>query len=48
VWIFAGGTPPRDFLEKIGVEFRMLDMTLEASAEAKQATLFTKELASVS
>lgn len=48
VWIFAGGTPPRDFLEKIGVEFRMLDMTLEASAEAKQAALFTKELASVS
>ena len=37
VWIFAGGTPPTDFLKKIGVEFGMLDMTLEAGKEAKQA-----------
>src|SRR5271157_1818716 len=39
VWIFAGGTPPNDFLRKIGVEFGMRDMTLEASNEAKQAAL---------
>jgi thioredoxin reductase (NADPH) len=39
VWIFAGGTPPNDFLKKIGVEFGMRDITLEASKEAKQATL---------
>jgi thioredoxin reductase (NADPH) len=39
VWIFAGGTPPTDFLKKIGVEFGMRDMTLEASKEARQAFL---------
>jgi len=39
VWIFAGGTPPNDFLKKIGVEFGVRDMTLEASSEAKQAAL---------
>jgi hypothetical protein len=27
VWIFAGGTPPNDFLKKIGVAFGMHDMT---------------------
>ncbi len=40
VWIFAGGEPPRAFLEKIGVNLRNRDMTLEASNEAKQ-TLVT-------
>ena len=39
VWIFAGGTPPNDFLKKIGVEFGMRDMTLEATQEARQAVL---------
>jgi thioredoxin reductase (NADPH) len=39
VWIFAGGTPPNDFLKKIGVGFGMRDMTLEASNQARQATL---------
>jgi thioredoxin reductase len=34
VWIFAGGTPPNDFLKKIGVQFGSRDTTLEASAEA--------------
>jgi len=29
VWIFAGGTPPTDFLKKIGVGFGMLDVTLQ-------------------
>lgn len=37
VWIFAGGTPPNEFLKKIGVEFGMRDITLEASQEARQA-----------
>ncbi len=33
VWVFAGGTPPYDFLKKIGVGFGMRDMTVDASAE---------------
>jgi putative YpdA family bacillithiol system oxidoreductase len=33
VWIFAGGTPPTDFLKKVGVEFGMRDLTLEVSKE---------------
>jgi putative YpdA family bacillithiol system oxidoreductase len=37
VWVFAGGTPPTDFLKKIGVQFGMRDMTMEASSEAKAA-----------
>jgi thioredoxin reductase/Pyruvate/2-oxoacid:ferredoxin oxidoreductase delta subunit len=36
VWIFAGGEPPRAFLEKIGVKLGNRDMALEASNEAKQ------------
>ena len=43
VWIFAGGSPPNDFLKKIGVEFGMLDVTLEASKEAKQAGISKKQ-----
>lgn len=35
VWIFAGGTPPNDFLKKIGVGFGARDMTMDASQEAK-------------
>jgi thioredoxin reductase (NADPH) len=45
VWIFAGGSPPNDFLKKIGVEFGVRDMTLEASNEAKQAALSKQQLA---
>jgi len=37
VWIFAGGTPPYDFLKKIGVGFGMRDLTAEANTEAKAA-----------
>ena len=37
VWIFAGGTPPNDFLKKIGVGFGGQDVTLQASKEAKDA-----------
>lgn len=39
VWIFAGGTPPNDFLKKIGVEFGAKDVTLEASTEVKKASV---------
>jgi thioredoxin reductase (NADPH) len=39
VWIFAGGEPPRAFLEKIGVKLGNRDMTLEASNETRQASL---------
>jgi thioredoxin reductase (NADPH) len=43
VWIFAGGEPPTAFLKKIGVGFGMHDMTLEASKEAREATLARKQ-----
>jgi thioredoxin reductase (NADPH) len=39
-WVFAGGTPPNDFLKKVGVEFGMKDVTFEASREARSAELF--------
>jgi thioredoxin reductase (NADPH) len=45
VWIFAGGTPPNDFLKKIGVGFGMHDMALEAGKEAKQAADAKEQLA---
>jgi thioredoxin reductase len=45
VWIFAGGTPPNDFLKKIGVGFGDRDMTKDASQEAKQAAAAKQELA---
>jgi putative YpdA family bacillithiol system oxidoreductase len=45
VWVFAGGTPPYDFLKKIGVQFGSRDLTLEANQEAKQAAAFKKEAA---
>lgn len=45
VWIFAGGTLPNDFLKKIGVGLGSLDVTLEASKEAKQAAAERKQLA---
>jgi thioredoxin reductase (NADPH) len=37
VWIFAGGMPPKDFMQKIGIKFGMRDMTQEASHEARRA-----------
>ncbi len=43
VWIFAGGTPPYDFLKKIGVGFGMRDLTSEANTEAKLASTARKE-----
>lgn len=36
VWIFAGGTPPYDFLKKLGVGFGMCDLSLHARAEIRQ------------
>ena len=44
VWIFAGGTPPIDFLKKIGVASGMHDMTLEAGKEARQAATDKSQL----
>jgi hypothetical protein len=44
VWIFAGGTPPADFLRQIGVKLGARDMTLEGSKEAKESALLQKEL----
>lgn len=35
VWVFAGGTPPSDFLKAIGVQVGPKDLTAEAGAEAK-------------
>jgi hypothetical protein len=40
VWIFAGGEPPRAFLDKIGVRLGDKDITLEAATEAKQSAAF--------
>ncbi len=37
VWVFAGGTPPNEFLEKVGVRLGQRDLTGEGSAEAKLA-----------
>jgi len=44
VWIFAGGTPPNEFLKKIGVGFGARDLTLEASRAAQQADAEAKQL----
>lgn len=35
VWVFAGGTPPSEFLKVIGVQVGPKDLTAEAGAEAK-------------
>jgi thioredoxin reductase (NADPH) len=34
-WVFAGGTPPNEFLQHIGVQVGPKDLTAEAGAEAK-------------
>lgn len=36
VWVFAGGTPPNDFLKRLGLQFGLKDVTLEASQEARR------------
>src|SRR5467141_3166393 len=35
VWVFAGGTPPGEFLAKVGIQIGPRDLTAEAGAEAK-------------
>jgi thioredoxin reductase len=42
-WIFAGGTPPNAFLQKIGVGLGARDMTLEAGNAAKEVILAKKQ-----
>ena len=37
VWVFAGGTPPNEFLQKVGVQLGPRDLTREGSAEAQLA-----------
>ena len=44
VWIFAGGMPPNDFLKKIGVEFGMRDMTLEAARKPNRLRSQRKQM----
>jgi thioredoxin reductase (NADPH) len=47
VWIFAGGTPPNAFLQKIGVGLGACDLTLEAGNEARQVAQARKQLVAV-
>jgi hypothetical protein len=37
VWVFAGGTPPNEFLQKVGVQVGQQDLTRAGTAEAKLA-----------
>jgi len=37
VWVFAGGTPPNEFLKKVGVQLGNRDLTREAHDEAEIA-----------
>ncbi len=37
VWIFAGGTPPYEFLRKIGVGLGMRDLTIEAGNDIRRS-----------
>ena len=48
VWIFAGGKPPNDFLNKIGVRLGMRDMTLEASRESSHSRRWSSVTPAVS
>ncbi len=45
VWIFAGGEPPTAFLKKIGLQFGMRDMTVEATREKHQQSADKQEQA---
>ncbi|MFZ0198570.1 MAG: NAD(P)-binding domain-containing protein [Candidatus Sulfotelmatobacter sp.] len=44
VWIFAGGTPPYDFLKRIGVGFGMRDLTFDARDELPMSNCNPAEL----
>jgi thioredoxin reductase/Pyruvate/2-oxoacid:ferredoxin oxidoreductase delta subunit len=48
MWVFAGGTPPYEFLKKIDVQFGMHDMTTEGSQEARHAVSARAALAHAS
>jgi thioredoxin reductase (NADPH) len=37
VWIFAGGVAPNEFLKKIGIQFGLKDITLDAVRESREA-----------
>ncbi|HYL56026.1 MAG TPA: NAD(P)-binding domain-containing protein [Gemmatimonadales bacterium] len=37
VWVFAGGIPPNEFLQKVGVRVGQQDLTREGTAEAQLA-----------
>ncbi len=37
VWVFAGGTPPNDFLKKAGIQLGERDFTLEGAKEKQEA-----------
>jgi len=47
MFVFAGGTPPFDFLKKIGIGFGEKDLLQEVSQEAKQAAEFKKQAATM-
>jgi len=44
VWVFAGGTPPNDFLTKVGVKIGDHDFTIEAGREADEAANFKRQV----
>jgi thioredoxin reductase len=37
VWVFAGGIPPNEFLQKVGIRIGQQDITREGTAEAQLA-----------
>ena len=39
VWVFAGGTPPNEFLQQVGVELGQHDLTQATTAEARLAAV---------
>jgi hypothetical protein len=39
VWVFAGGIPPNEFLQKVGVVMGQRDLTKEVLEEAKLVRL---------
>lgn len=39
VWIFAGGTPPKEFLEQVGIAFGRQELSAAAQAESALCTL---------
>ena len=48
VWVFAGGTPPNDFLKKVGVQLGEKDFTLEGAKEKQELDRAKAELSKAS